>query len=568
MAMRHRQSLGIGSCWCKMLKSCSCLYLTLLLSIDASNSLWGKQSMLPKEKLLLVILDGVGHRASNIGNAVTGAPTPWIDYLAQHGLFTTLKAHGKWIGMPEQDDFGNSEVGHNTIGAGRVFDQGAKVVQQAIANGEIFRRSIWRDAVARVIANNSTLHFLGLLSDGNVHAHQAHLHAMISQAKIEGVQRVRVHALLDGRDVDVKSAERYLGHLLVHMQQLRSADFDVEIASCGGRMSITMDRYQANWEMVKRGWDLHVLGKGRIFSSVQEGIASIRTEHGDDDQFLPPFAIDVPHRTVEDGDTVIMFNFRGDRAIEVTEAFTTETFTKFDREKTPDIYYAGMTEYDPDRRLPKNFLVAPQKIDSPLTEYLLPYRVRQFACSESQKFGHVTYFWNGNRSGYFDRSLEEYLEVDSDKDLRFDNSPWMKALEITDATIERIENGMFDFGRINFANGDMVGHTGNYQAAIIAVAVVDMMIGRLIKSCRRHQVNLIVTADHGNCDEMLTTDNNPKTSHSLSEVPFYFFSPHDQSRYQLISVVNPTLANIANSVLQVIGLPINDDYHQSLLLRQ
>ena len=544
----------------------SCFYLTLLLFTVTSNSLWGKQ--LPKEKLLLVILDGVGHRPSIIGNAVTGAPTPWIDYLAQHGLFTTLKAHGRWIGMPEQDDLGNSEVGHNTIGAGRVFDQGAKVVQQAIANGEIFRRSIWRDAVARVIANNSTLHFLGLLSDGNVHAHQAHLHAMISQAKIEGVRRVRVHALLDGRDVDVKSAERYLGHLLVHMQQLRSSDFDVEIASCGGRMSITMDRYQANWEMVKRGWELHVLGKGRTFSSVQEGIASVRAEHGDDDQFLPPFAIDVPHRTVEDGDTVIMFNFRGDRAIEVTEAFTAETFTKFDREKSPDIYYAGMTEYDPDRRLPKNFLVAPQKIDSPLTEYLLPYRVRQFACSESQKFGHVTYFWNGNRSGYFDRTLEEYLEIDSDKDLRFDNSPWMKALEITDATIERIENGRFDFGRINFANGDMVGHTGNYQAAIIAVAVVDMMIGRLIKSCRRHKVNLMVTADHGNCDEMLTTDNNPKTSHSLSEVPFYFFSPYDQNCYQLTPVVNPTLANIANSILQVIGLPINDDYHQSLLLRQ
>ena len=517
------------------------------------------------DRLLIVVLDGVGHRPDPCGNAVTAARTPWLDYLGTNGLFTTLKAHGKWIGMPEEDDLGNSEVGHNTIGAGRVFAQGATLVNKALASGEVFKGKTWQQAIANVLEHNSTLHFMGLLSDGNVHSHQNHLHTLLTQAKKDGVRRVRVHVLLDGRDVAERSAERYVGHLLLHLRQLVSDDFDACIASCGGRMRITMDRYEANWELVHKGWEIHVLGEGRKFASVQEGISTIRHETGDSDQFLSPFIIDTSHGTVTDGDSVIFFNFRGDRAVQVSQAFTRREFTKFPRKKFPHIFYAGMMEYDPDRKLPPRFLVSPPRINNTLTEYLIPHRVRQFACSESQKYGHVTYFWNGNHSDYFEPKLEEYLEIPSDKNLNFEHRPWMKAAEITEATITRLRDNSFDFARINFPNGDMVGHSGDYEATIMAMTVVDLMLGRIIAACQQYNVKLIVTADHGNCDEMFeqNDETKPKTSHSLSEVPFYFFAPHQ--KFVLAAGKNPTLANIANTALTAMGLPPNAEFQPSIL---
>ncbi len=521
------------------------------------------------EKLLLVVLDGVGHRAQAHGNAVQAAHTPSLDYLRQHGLFTTLKAHGTWVGMPAEDDFGNSEVGHTTLGAGRTFDQGAKLVDNAIASGALFKGDSWQQAVKNTTANNTTLHFIGLLSDGNVHAHQRHLHAMLTQAKLDGVPRTRVHAILDGRDVPAKSAERYIAALQQHLQQL--GDFDAQLASCGGRMQITMDRYEANWEIVKRGWELHVLGKGRVFASAAAGIATLRAEHDTDDQFLPPFRLSATHGTIEDGDSVIFFNFRGDRATQVSQAFTAQEFDKFTREKFPAVFFAGMMEYDADRSIPRHYLVTPPRIDKTLTSYLLPFKVRQFACSESQKYGHVTFFWNGNHSGYLDPKLEKYLCISSHKNLNFDRRPWMKALEITTATIAAMEKASFDFARINFPNGDMVGHSGDFNAAVVAVNVVDMMLGHLINACREHKVKLIVTADHGNCEEMYEQNARgeqlPKTSHTLSAVPFYFYDPHDPRKYQLTNTTHPTLANVAATALTAMNIPPNDDFHPSLLQR-
>ncbi len=521
------------------------------------------------EKLLLVILDGVGHREQTHGNAVHAAHTPSLTYLRQHGLFTTLKAHGTWIGLPAADDLGNSEVGHTTLGAGRTFDQGAKLVDNAIAHGTLYKGRSWRSAVKNVITHRGTLHFIGLLSDGNVHAHQRHLHALLTQAKQDGVPRARVHAILDGRDVPAKSAELYVSRLQQHLQQL--GDFDAQLASCGGRMQITMDRYEANWEIVKRGWELHVLGKGRVFASATEGLATLRAEQDTDDQFLPPFRIKGTHNKITDGDSVIFFNFRGDRATQVAQAFTSEKFTKFTRPKYPDVFFAGMMEYDGDRRIPQHYLVTPPRIDKTLTSYLLPHQVRQFACSESQKYGHVTFFWNGNRSGYLDPQLEKYLRIPSHKNLNFDRHPWMKALEITTATIAEMETDSFDFARINFANGDMVGHSGDFNAAVVAVDVIDLMLGRLIKACQQHNTNLIVTADHGNCDEMYEQNTQgeqvPKTSHTLSAVPFYFYTPHARD-YRLGELSNPTLANVAASVLTALNLPPCADFHPSLLKKK
>ena len=523
------------------------------------------------EKLLLVILDGVGHRVQAHGNAVQAAHTPSLDYLQQHGIFTTLKAHGTWIGMPADDDLGNSEVGHTTLGAGRTFAQGAKLVDDAIDNGSLFKGRSWRGAVKNTIANRTTLHFIGLLSDGNVHAHQRHLHAMLTQAKREGVPRARVHAILDGRDVPARSAEHYVATLQQHLQQL--GDFDAQLASCGGRMQITMDRYEANWEIVQRGWEMHVLGRGRAYASAAEGIATLRAEHNADDQFLPPFRIKgMPHSNIADGDSVIFFNFRGDRATQVSQAFTEQEFAKFAREKFPAVFFAGLMAYDADRNIPPHYLVTPARIDNTLTSYLIPFKVRQFACSESQKYGHVTFFWNGNHSGYLDPKLENYLRIPSHKNLNFDRHPWMKALEITEATIAEMEKASFDFARINFPNGDMVGHSGDFNAAVVAVNIVDLMLARLINACRVHSIKLIVTADHGNCDEMYEQNAQgeqlPKTSHTLSAVPFYFYDPQAPQAYQLTDISNPTLANVAATVLTALHLPPNEDFHPSLLHRR
>ncbi|MDE3269378.1 MAG: 2,3-bisphosphoglycerate-independent phosphoglycerate mutase [Pseudomonadota bacterium] len=519
------------------------------------------------ERLLVIIMDGIGHSQNPEGNAVLAASTPTLDYLAKHALYTTLKAHGTWVGMPHDDDLGNSEVGHNTIGAGRVFQQGAKLVDLALQDGTIFRGATWRKIATH--ATRSTLHFIGLLSDGNVHAHQDHLHQMITQAKTDGISRVRVHALLDGRDVAARSAEIYLERLEQHLQTLASEDFDANIATCGGRMQITMDRYEADWEMVKRGWDLHVHGKGREFTCAVEGVKTLRQEQQCDDQYLPPFKLKTSHNHVRDGDAVVFFNFRGDRAVEVAQAFTTKSFTPFNREPMPiEVMFAGLLEYDSDRKIPPLYLVSPPRFDYPLSEHLLHQQARQFACSESQKYGHVTFFWNGNHSGYLDSDFEEYVEIPSHHSIHFDDKPWMKAAEIAATTINRIADGSFDCGRINFANGDMVGHTGNFQASVLAVSVVDLMVGRILKACQQHNVKLIVTADHGNCDEMYADANRtPKTSHTLNPVPFYFYDPQrPKNAYQLAKQQNFALANVANTILTAMNLPTHDAYLPSLMV--
>ena len=529
-------------------------------------------------------MDGVGLRESRFGNAVALANAPNLKSLLASPLSTTLKAHGTAVGLPSDDDIGNSEVGHNALGAGRVFAQGAKLVNIAINEGTVFRGECWRSAISQVKAGNTTLHFLGLLSDGNVHSHQEHLFAMLRRAKLDGVRRVRVHALLDGRDVGETTAERYVARLEEVMTELRDAAFDIQAASGGGRMNITMDRYNADWDMVRRGWETHVHGKGPQFKSLAAALAEFRKDPKLTDQNLPAFVIAPEGKaagTIEDGDSVIFFNFRGDRAIEISRAFTDNDFPYFDRGRTPRVFYAGMMEYDGDLHIPPHYLVSPPAIDRPLTEYLLQFGVRQFACSETQKFGHVTYFWNGNRSGYFDKSREDYVEITSDPASQFADKPAMKAAEIADVTIDRMRRGSFDFGRINFANGDMVGHTGDLKAAIRAVEVVDQQLGRLLSAADETGTTLIITADHGNADEMFDAKEadfpnwenadgkrpKPKTSHTLAPVPCIIYGK-ESLNWQLAATSPRTLANVANTVIDLLGLPPNPLYLPSLISRK
>ena len=300
-----------------------------------------------KGPVVLVIMDGVGFGKYSDGDAVAAAMTKNLDGLYKNYPWTKLKAHGLAVGLPSDADMGNSEVGHNAMGCGRVFAQGAALVSNSISSGAMFKGATWVKLVENCKKNNSTLHFIGLLSDGNVHSHIDHLKAMVKEAKAEGVKKVRVHALLDGRDVGEVSALDYFDPFAAYLAELSDENFDARIASGGGRMVITMDRYNANWDMVRKGWETHVLGEGRQFASAHEAIETLRAETGAIDQDLPPFVIaenGKPVGTIEDGDSVILFNFRGDRALEITKAFEAEDLKEFDRKRKPQVEYAGIME--------------------------------------------------------------------------------------------------------------------------------------------------------------------------------------------------------------------------------
>jgi 2,3-bisphosphoglycerate-independent phosphoglycerate mutase len=468
---------------------------------------------------------------------------------------------------------GNSEVGHNALGAGRVFDQGARLVNRAIETGQIFETELWSSVIQRAKAGG-TLHFIGLLSDGNVHSHIDQLYKIIDKCVELRLERVRVHSLLDGRDVGEKSALEYVKPTEDNLKKISKKNgLDYCIASGGGRMKVTMDRYNADWGIVQRGWKAHVHGNARSFQTAEE---AIRTFYDEDpeitDQYMDSFVIvnsnGRPVGPITDGDVVICFNFRGDRAIEISRAFTEENFQEFDRGPLPDILYAGMMQYDGDTNIPPNFLVQPPSINRTVSEYLCSEKIRTFAISETQKFGHVTYFWNGNRSGYIDDSLETYIEIPSDK-IEFDRAPRMKAFEITEKTIEMLRSSRYRFGRLNFANGDMVGHTGIMDAATTAVETVDQCVGKLLGVIEELDGIAVVTADHGNSDAMITVNKSAnksvKTAHSLNPVPFAIYDPNYNGEYGMAELGKKGISNIAATLLNLLGYEKVEDYEPSLI---
>jgi 2,3-bisphosphoglycerate-independent phosphoglycerate mutase len=537
-----------------------------------------------KGPLVLVIMDGVGYGKYREGDAVADSKMYNLNAITAKSPNTKLKAHGTAVGLPSDDDMGNSEVGHNAMGCGRVFNQGAALVSKSIETGAMFEGTAWKEAVSN--NKNGTLHFLGLFSDGNVHSHMDHLKAMITHAKKEGVKRVRVHTLFDGRDVGETSALEYIDPFEAFLKELSDANFDAKIGSGGGRMWITMDRYGADWSMVHRGWQTHVLGKGRQFGSAREAVETYRKEiPGIIDQDLKEFVVTEngkPIGTIEDGDSVIYFNFRGDRALEITAAFEEDNFDKFDRVRRPKVCYAGMMEYDGDLHVPKRYLVSPPSIDRTMGEYLAATGVRTLAISETQKYGHVTYFFNGNRTGKFDEKLEDYVEIKSDV-IPFEQRPWMKCAEITDQVIKAIHSGKYDFIRLNYPNGDMVGHTGVYQAVVCSMESMDIQLGRLVKAVDEAGSVMLITADHGNSDDMfehdkktgnvsLKADGTPKskTSHSLNPVPCIVYDPEYKGEYQndpKEGSLNEGLgiSSIASACIHLLGFVPPQDYDKSVL---
>lgn len=534
----------------------------------------------PEGPVVLVIMDGVGIGKYPESDYVRIAHTPNLDWLREHAIYTQVKAHGTAVGLPDDSDMGNSEVGHNAIGCGRVFSQGAALVDKAIASGSMFEGQVWKELIQNVKENHSSLHFIGLFSDGNVHSNINHLEAMLKKAKAEGVAKARIHPLIDGRDVPPTSALDYVERFDKFLEDI-NADGSVDycVASGGGRMYITMDRYNADWSMVERGWKTHVMGEARGFPTMREAIETFRRERpGILDQDLPAFVIErdeAPVGPILEHDSVIFFNFRGDRSIEITKAFEAEELTEFARGPKLNVLYAGMMQYDGDLCVPEKYLVSPPAIDRTMSQYLSNAGVKQFAISETQKFGHVTYFFNGNNSGKF--PTETWVEIPSDV-VPFEKAPRMKADEITDAVVEAIGSGQYRFIRLNYPNGDMVGHTGVTEAVKLAVEAVDEGLGRIMEAVKQAKGIMVCSADHGNSDDMCEVDKKtgklklddegkflPKTAHSLNPVPAIVYDPTHQSGARLADVPNPGIANLAATCITLLGFEPPADYTPSLV---
>lgn len=519
-----------------------------------------------KKPVVLVVMDGIGLTDKEYGNAVKNAYTPTLDRLMATCPTTAIKAHGVAVGLPSDADMGNSEVGHNALGCGQIYSQGAKLVNESIASKDVYKSETWKELVEN--AKGHTMHFMGLLSDGNVHSHINHLKALLAQAKEEGINRVRVHILLDGRDVPETSGLIYIEDLENTIAELNDENFDCKIASGGGRMVITMDRYEANWKMVENGWKIHVEGEGRGFASAKEAVETYRAELGCSDQDLPGFVIvedGKPVGTIEDHDSVILYNFRGDRALEISRAFENEVLPEISRNKFPKVMYAGMLQYDGDLKIPAKYLVNPPKIEHTLSEFLVKHNVPSYAISETQKYGHVTYFWNGNNSAKFSDELETWVEVRSDV-VPFEQRPWMKGAEVTDLLVEAILENKNDFYRVNFPNGDMVGHTGNYEATIIGVETVDLCLKRILDAVDKVGGVAIITADHGNADEMYEkkkkpeAPDKPKTSHTLNKVPFIVYGTDVE-----FNEGDFGLANVAPCVAKLLGFEPDPNWLEAII---
>lgn len=535
--------------------------------------------------LVLVILDGVGLQPSAHDNAVAMANAPFLHAAisgsvdGQPVISMAVKAHGPAVGLLSESDMGNSEVGHNIMGAGRIFDQGAKQVEAALDSGDIWGPT-WESVIKR---RHKRVHFLGLLSDGNVHSHIRHLVILLERAAVDGAEHLAVHALFDGRDVIDGTAEEYLRQLTSAIQDITTKypRTQIVVGSGGGRMHVTMDRYDADWDIVQRGWDAHIVGTARPFSSAEDALAALRSENpGISDQYLPAFTVVGDDGTavapVQSGETIVLFNFRGDRMIEMYRALTEEPFDKFERGPLPaDLAVVGMTLYDGDLGIPAQYLVKPTRVQGTVSEILSRRGIAQFACAETQKFGHVTYFWNGNRSEKFDDLLETYVEIPSDK-VAFDQRPRMKAAETGDELVRAIKSAGFPFIRANFAGGDMVGHTGSIPASIIAIEAIDEALAAVHAAVAEAGGTLIITADHGNCEVLIErdTDGNPvfdanggpvpKKSHTISPVPFLLLE-HRGRRIIPADIADPGISNIGATVLSLLGVEVPSGFRPSLV---
>ena len=504
--------------------------------------------------IVLAILDGVGLAPDSAGNAVSRARTPFLGEATRNHPHIALGASGEYVGLlPGQ--MGNSEVGHNTMGSGTVFKQGIAHIEEAFTTGKVFESNAWKSAIEKVLKKDATLHFAGIFSDGGVHSHISHLEQMIEKAYDEGIRRIRVHAVFDGRDVPPQSEPKYI-HRFEEFAS-RFPDIDIRIASGGGRMTTVADRYENDWSVVARGWDMMVNGEADYyFRSAVEGISMLRRINPSvQDQDLPAFVVvdenEKPVGKIEKGDALIYFDFRADRAIEIAQAFTYWDFPYFNRGSyaPDDIYFAGMTEYNSDIHVPEHRLVEPIYIKDTLNQFLGLRGISDFAVSETVKFGHITYYFNGN--SYEKAPGEDFKEIDSYTE-PFETRPWMRSAEITDAVLEKMPD--YKFIRVNYPGGDMVGHTADIEATIIAMEAIDISLARIAKKADELGGCLIVVADHGNAEELLDENGQKKTAHTTNKVPCIIYdNTPNKDKYRVSDIKNPGLANLASTIATLLG---------------
>ena len=507
--------------------------------------------------IVLAILDGVGLAPDSPGNAVSKARTSFLGRAARECLHVALNASGEYVGLtPGQ--MGNSEVGHNTMGMGRAVKHGVAWINEAFEKGEVFESEAWRGAISRAL-DGGALHFAGIFSDGGVHSDIAHLEKMVEQAYVEGVRKMRVHAVFDGRDVGPQSEPKYIREFEAFAAQFLGAD--IRIADGGGRMVYVADRYENDWSVVARGWDAMVNGEADYyFKSAEEAITMLRRINPEvQDQYLPAFVIvdenEQPVGKVEKDDVFIYFDFRADRAIEIAQAFTYWDFPYFNRGSysPDDVYFVGMTEYNSDTHVPEHRSVEPRLSGETLNRFLSERGISQYAVSETVKFGHITYYFNGN--SYDKANGEVFEEVESYTE-PFETRPWMKSAEITDKVLENMDK--YKFVRVNYPGGDMVGHTADMEATIVAMEAIDLCLARIAKKVDELGGALIVVADHGNAEELFDENGKPKTSHTLNKVPCIIYdNTNNRSYYRLAVMREPGLANLAATVAMLLG---QDDY--------
>jgi len=507
----------------------------------------------PRQPVALIIMDGFGMAAPGPGNAISLARTPALDRLFETHPWTTLSASGRAVGLPE-GQMGNSEVGHLNMGAGRIVYQELTRIDAAITDGSLQENDVLREAIAVAVAEGRAVHFMGLVSDGGVHSHQEHLYALVRMAASLGVERVFVHAFLDGRDVPPTSG-------LGYVKQLEGVLGEIGV----GRVATVSGRYYAmdrdnRWERVERAWRAIALSEGARADSATGAIAA-SYDDGATDEFVVPAVVhdgDEPVARVESGDALVFFNFRPDRAREITRAFTDPGFTGFARTVTPDVRFVCLTEYDPTIPAPVAF---PKDLPCcVLADVVADAGLRQLHIAETEKYAHVTFFFNGGAEA--PKAGEERILVPSPKVATYDLQPEMSAPEVTRRLVDAILAEQADLYVVNYANCDMVGHTGILEAAVAAVEAVDAGVGAVVDAIRQRGGSAIITADHGNAEQMRDpADDGAFTAHTLNPVPFICVADG-------VSEVRSggVLADVAPSVCDLLGVAAPDAWTARSLL--
>jgi len=503
------------------------------------------------KKAILVIMDGWGLGKVKTSDAIQNARTPFVSSLYSKYPNTTLVTCGEAVGLPE-GQMGNSEVGHLNLGAGRIVYQELQRINVAVRDGSFQKNPHLLQAIRTAKTNNTALHLLGLVSDGGVHSHINHLAAILGTCKSEGFSNVLIHAFTDGRDTDPKSGLGFIRQLQEHIHTSVG-----RIASISGRY-FAMDR-DKRWERVKLAYDALVLGKGEQATDPAAAIAAAY-QQGITDEFIKPTIIaqeDAGASLIKDGDAAICFNFRTDRCREITQVLTQADFPEFGMNKL-NLHYTTMTEFDKTYQ-GVNVIFETDNLNNTLGEILQNNDRKQIRIAETEKYPHVTFFFNGGRETPFRN--EQRIMIPSPKVATYDLKPEMSAFELTDAIVPEIEKESADFICLNYANADMVGHTGVWEAGIKAVETVDTCVARLVTAALAHDYVVLLTADHGNADYMINEDGTPNTAHTLNPVPLFIIDREWQGK------VRPgKLGDIAPTILNFMGLPVPPEMTGNVLI--